>query len=222
MINALLELMALGAVDEQRRITKLGHKMAILPLEPKLARILLASFDLSCPSEVLSLVALLGYADTLMTVPASQREAAQEAQSKFVHRDGDHLTLLSMLRSYESVEGGKADKRSWCKDNYINLKALANALEARKQLRERCERLGMDWKVSCGDETEPVLQSCLAGLFQNTAILCPDGTYKRAIGATVRVNTDEGCSRLIRDRTDSQDPSKLGVASEEVSRDSIL
>lgn len=185
MINALLELRSLGAVNEKRRITKMGRDMAILPLEPRLARILLASFSLGCPSEVVSLVALLGYADTIMAAPASEREQAAEVQAKFVHRDGDHLTLLNMMRAYDALES-KAERRAWCKDNYINARAMANALEARKQLRQRCERMKLDWQQSCGDETEPILQSCLAGFIQNTAVLCPDGTYRRLLGSTVR------------------------------------
>lgn len=185
MINALFELRQLGAIDDQQRITKLGRKMAVLPIEPKLGRILLASFELGCPSEIVSLVALLGFADTLLFSPSTEREEAIEAHSKFVHRDGDPLTLLNMLRSYEAVPGNKAERKAWCKDNYVNAKALANALEARKQLRERCDRMGLEWKQSCGDETEPILQSCLMGLGQNTAVLCPDGTYRRLLGSLV-------------------------------------
>lgn len=183
-INALLELRSLGAVDESRRITKTGRDMAVLPVEPKLARILLASFALGCPFEVVSLVALLGYADTLMAAPASEREQAAEVQAKFVHRDGDHLTLLNMVRAYDALEN-KAERKAWCRENYINARAMANALEARKQLRQRCERMKLNWQQSCGDEIEPILQACLTGFIQNTAVLCPDGTYRRLLGSTV-------------------------------------
>jgi len=196
--EAMLFLYALGAIDDHRAITPIGNQMASFPLEPTSARTLIASFDLGCPNEILSLVALLTYADSLMTTSSNVREQATEAHAKFIHRSGDHLTLLNVLTAYDALEGDKAQRRQWCADNFINFRTMANVLEARKQLRERCDRFGLDWKKSCGDDNLTlVLEACMSGYHQNTAIRFPDGTYKKTISRMVGYRTSRICDNCL-------------------------
>lgn len=91
--------------------------------------------------------------------------------------------LLNILKAFEDVE--KDERKTWCKDNFVNLKAMNQVLQARVQLRERCERLKLDWEVSAGDDAEPVLNSLVAGLFANTALLQPDGSYRHTTSRRV-------------------------------------
>lgn len=76
----------------------------------------------------------------------------------------------------------------WCRENFISYKAMLQVLDARKQLRERVDRLNIgDWKVSCGNEEyTPVLNALVGGLFSNTAIRNEDGTYRHTITRQVR------------------------------------
>ena len=182
---ALFHLFALGAVGQDSKVSELGKKMASFPLEPAAARIVVASFDLGCPAEAISLVSIMAYADTILINNANVREQASEAHQKFLHRDGDHMTLLNVLKAYEAVQGSAADRRAWCKDNFVNFKKMGELLEARKQLRERCMRLHLDCTPSCGDTSEPVLEACMAGLFANTALRQADGTYHKTVGRMV-------------------------------------
>ncbi|KAK4051658.1 Salivary acidic proline-rich phosphoprotein 1/2 [Microbotryomycetes sp. JL201] len=177
--SALLSLHALDAIDRQGKITTVGRQMASLPLEPSYARILLASFEQGCPRDVIDLVALLGSRDTLLNQSIATRDAAAAARRKFMHRTGDHLTLLNILRAYEDVP--VAERKSWCREHFINVRAITQVLDARKQLRERCERMSFAWDTSNPDDTEheSVLISLVAGLFNNTALLQADGTYKQ-------------------------------------------
>ncbi|GAA5881642.1 hypothetical protein JCM3774_005706 [Rhodotorula dairenensis] len=180
-IGALLTLHGLEALDKKGRITPLGRKMAQLPLEPVYARVLLTSFTEGCPREIIDLVSLLGSKDQLVINTASTREQANAARQKFVHRTGDHLMLLNILRAYEELDG-KDERKAWCKDNFVSFKAMQSVLDARKQLRERVERLGLgDWEQSVGDEAEPVLNALVGGLFANTALLQEDGSYRHTL-----------------------------------------
>ncbi|GAA5869404.1 hypothetical protein JCM1840_005461 [Sporobolomyces johnsonii] len=180
---ALLTLHGLSALDARGRITPLGLRMAQLPLDPIYARVLLASFAEGCPREAIDLVALLGSKDQLLAVSSANRDAAAEARQKFVHRAGDHLTLLNVLRAFEELPKDKKDERKvWCRDNFVSLKAMMQVLDARKQLRERVERLGVgDWEVSAGEEAEPVLNALVGGLFANTALRMEDGSYRHTV-----------------------------------------
>lgn len=158
--------------------------MAALPLEPVYSRVLLSSFAEGCPSDVIDLISLLGNRDNLLVNTVQTRDAAAAARKKFVHRTGDHMFLLNILRAYEDVE--KSEQRSWCKDNFVNWKAMTQVLQARAQLRERCERLKLDWEHSVGDEAEPVLNALVSGLFSNTALQQTDGTYRHTTSRRVR------------------------------------
>ena len=96
--------------------------MASLPLEPVYARVLLASFELGCPRDIIDLVALLGARDSLLISNIATRDEANKARRKFAHRTGDHIMLLNILRAYEDVEGHM--KAAWCRDNFINARAM--------------------------------------------------------------------------------------------------
>ncbi|GAA6005855.1 uncharacterized protein JCM10292_004661 [Rhodotorula paludigena] len=180
-IYAMMTLHGLDALDAKGRITAVGRKMANLPLDPVFARVVLASFAEGCPREMLDLVALLGSKDQLLSVPSAVRDQATAARQKFVHRSGDHLMLLNMLRAYEELDG-KDERKAWCRENFVSHKAMLAVLDARKQLRERVERLQLgDWEATAGDEPEPILNALIGGLFANTALRQEDGTYRHTL-----------------------------------------
>lgn len=180
---ALLTLHGLGAVDTNRRLTPLGKQMSTFPLDPLYARVLLAAFDEGCPKEVIDLVALLGSRDSLLHSGSTVRDEANAARSQFIHRTGDHFMLLNVLRGFEEVD--KVDQKQWCRTHFINFKTMGMVLETRRQLRERCDRLKLDPNISCGDQTDPVLSACMTGMFGNTALLQPDGSYRHALSRQV-------------------------------------
>lgn len=179
-----MTLHGLAATDQKGRITPLGKQMASLPLEPMYSRVLLASFAAGCPSDIIDLVSLIGARDSLLVNSLATRDAANQARKKFYHRSGDHMMLLNILRAYEDVEGGPEQKQ-WCRDNFVNSRAMALVLESRKQLRERCERMKLDWQPSAEEDTDVVLSTLVEGLWANTALLQPDGTYRHSLNRQV-------------------------------------
>jgi len=59
LVTALEMLFNLGALDEEGLLTRLGRKMAEFPLEPPMSKMLIASVDLACSEEILTVVAML-------------------------------------------------------------------------------------------------------------------------------------------------------------------
>lgn len=168
--------------------------MAAFPLDPPLARSLVASFELGCPHEVISILSVLSASSKLFHDASETREAAAEARLKFRHPSGDHMTALNVLNAYEDVKKSTKKKnewREWCRAQFVNERCLSEALEIRDQLRGVCERMGdgRDWRVRCGEGNEqPVLKSLLAGLVHNSAFLQADGSYKQIMGPSVRLS----------------------------------
>lgn len=200
-----MELYGLGATDENGRITAVGRQMAALPLEPAQAKVLLASFENGCSVEIIDLLSLLGSADAILSVPFQHREAASAARSKFIHRSGDHMMLLNILKAYEEIcESLKTTKerKAWCNDHFLSIKTLNQVLDARQQLRDRVHRLdpSLDCDLSAGDNDEPVLSCLLAGLFTNTAMRMPDDRYRRTTGSMVSpaLRLPEPAANLVR------------------------
>jgi len=186
-----MTLHGLGAVSNKGKITPLGYQMAQLPLDPIYARVLIASFSEGCPKEAIDLVSLLGSKEQILAVSTSNRDAATEARKKFTHRSGDHLTLINILNAFEELDE-REEKKEWCRTNFISYKAMLQVLDARKQLRERVERLKIgDWQVSCRDDENrvkdqeeeyvPILNALVGGLFANTALRQEDGSYRHTV-----------------------------------------
>lgn len=162
--------------------------MAFFPLEPVHARAVIASKENSCTLEVLDIISVLSASSKLFIDVSEQRDAAAEARRMFRHASGDHLTVLNAVRAYGEItvgSGGKGARRDWCRKHFLNERTLVEAAEIRNQLRQTCTRVGIDWKVSCGEKEEPVLKSLASGLAQNSAFLQPDGSYKQTMGQSV-------------------------------------
>lgn len=180
-------LAGLGALDGPRSITSLGLEMLKYPLDPPHARILIASFDLGCTAEIIDILSLIN-SGPLFIDRASDRDSAAASRTKFVHRDGDHLTSLSVLRAYLALKDGATGVGSvskWIKENHVNGKTIQHALKVREQLVELVKREGKDASVTCGSEMEVVSRCLLRGLFMNTAIIQSDGTYRQTAGSLV-------------------------------------
>lgn len=74
--------------------------MAEFPLDPQLAKMLIASTDLNCSNELLSITAMLSVPQCFVR-PNEVKKAADEAKARFAHVDGDHLTLLNVYHAFK-------------------------------------------------------------------------------------------------------------------------
>ena len=111
MIRALEMLNYLGALDDEGNLTTVGEQMSEFPLDPQLAKMLIAAQQFNCTSEALSVTAMLSVPNAFMRPRDCQREA-DAAKNEFTHSDGDHLTILNashanagqpLIRRYEGM-----------------------------------------------------------------------------------------------------------------------
>jgi len=172
LVSALEQLFGLGALDDQGRLTDEGRAMAHFPVDPMLARVLLAAKELECGEEAVALIALLSV-ESIFYSPRQQREQAEEARRKFISSHGDHITLLNVLRAYERVNSSI----DWCTAHFLNARALHQVMLVREQLRRTCGEMSVPL-VSCGDDRARVLKALLAGYFLHTAVRQRDGSYR--------------------------------------------
>ncbi|EPQ54668.1 P-loop containing nucleoside triphosphate hydrolase protein [Gloeophyllum trabeum ATCC 11539] len=186
--SALKMLWFLGAIDNTKRLTDAGRKMAALPLEPNLACAVLESVKNGCTHEVIDIVSVLSSTSKLFFDISDERENAFEARRKFRHPSGDHMTIVNTFRSYQDIAAteSKAARKEWCRKQYVNERTLLEALKIRDQLRATCDKMGIDWRTTAHDDEKPVTKSLFRGLVLHSALLQPDGTtFKQVYGRSV-------------------------------------
>ena len=176
-------LFALGAIDEFGNLAEpLGLHMAEFPVEPRLSRMLLASFDLGCSEEALTVAAMLTTRDVFARPGRSneRRKEREERMRDFASSSGDHMSLIRIYRSF--VEANK--DRTWCEENFIHHRSLQYAFEVRRRLRRYLVRFlpeGVEI-ASCGEDDEALLRCVLSGFFCNAASLMSNGNYRTVQG----------------------------------------
>ena len=119
-VAALDLLFSLDALDQKMEITAAGRAMAQFPLDPKLAKVLLASVEYECVDEALTVVACKSV-ETIFVMPHHKREEAGRAHRRFAAPQGDHITLLNVFAGYSAEKGSKAQ---WCFENFVNARSM--------------------------------------------------------------------------------------------------
>ena len=169
-VGALEQLYALGALDDKGQLTPLGRKMSSFPIAPTFAKVLIQSEKYQCTKEAISIVAMLSV-EPVFFAPHDKREEAGAAKKKFIDFDGDHVTLLNVLKAYEATE-------SWCQDNFISFRSMKQIMDIRQQLVDFCKQNSIPPETSCGTEYEDLIKCFLNGFFKNVAIRQHDGSYQ--------------------------------------------
>lgn len=178
MLTALEELYALSALDDEGLLTRLGRKMADFPMEPALAKVLIASVDLGCSDELLSIVAMLSI-QSVFYRPKEKQQQADQKKSKFHDPHGDHLTLLNVYNAWKKSNFNNA----WCFENFIQARQIRRAQDVRQQLLGIMQRYHHKI-VSCGRNTMKVRQALCTGFFRNAARKDPTEGYKTLVEGT--------------------------------------
>jgi ATP-dependent RNA helicase DHX8/PRP22 len=178
LLNALEMLYNLGALDEEGLLTRLGRKMAEFPLEPPMSKMLIASVDLGCSDEVLTIVAMLS-AQNIFHRPRDKQAQADQKKAKFFQPEGDHLTLLTVYESW------KANKFSnpWCFENFVQARSLKRAQDVRKQLLTIMDRYKLD-VVSAGRNFNSIRRAITSGFFFHAARKDPQEGYRTTVENT--------------------------------------
>lgn len=178
MLTALEELYALSALDDEGLLTRLGRKMADFPMEPSLAKVLIASVDLGCSDEILSIVAMLSM-PTVFYRPKEKQTQADQKKAKFHDPHGDHLTLLNVYNGWKQNKFANP----WCFENFIQARSMRRAKDVRDQLVNIMQRYKHSI-TSCGRNTQKVRQALCSGYFRNSARKDPQEGYKTLIEGT--------------------------------------
>lgn len=175
LISAMERLYSLGALDEEGLLTRLGRTMSQFPLDPMLSKMLLASVDLGCSEEILTVVAMLGV-QSVFYRPKEKQGQADQKKSKFHQPEGDHITLLTVYNQWKKNRFSSP----WCYDNFVQARSLKRAQDVRKQLVTIMDRFKLDI-VSAGRNYVRVRKAIVSGFFAHAAKKDPQEGYRTLI-----------------------------------------
>ncbi|KAJ7597435.1 P-loop containing nucleoside triphosphate hydrolase protein [Mycena floridula] len=178
MLTALESLYALSALDDEGLLTKLGRKMADFPMDPSLAKMLIASVDYGCSEEIMSIVAMISV-QSVFYRPKEKQGQADSKKAKFHQPEGDHLTLLTVYNGWKAANFSNP----WCYENFIQARSMRRAQDIRKQLLGIMDRYKHDI-LSAGKDYNLVRRAICSGFFRNAAKKDPQEGYKTLVEGT--------------------------------------
>ncbi len=174
--------------DRARRLTTLGRRLAALPVDPRLGRMVLEAERLGCVREVLVIAAALSIQDPRER-PADQRQAADERHRRFADDTSDFLALWNLwqyLREQQRALSSSAFRRL-CRAEFLHYLRVREWQDLVGQLREAVRGLGVRLDGT-GDgapaSPDAVHQALLAGLLSHIGLWDPQKReYAGARGA---------------------------------------
>jgi ATP-dependent helicase HrpA len=135
----------LNAIDETRQLTPLGHELAKLPLDPKIARLLLAGRQYHCLTEILIIASALSVQDP-RDRPMDRQEAADVAHKRFADERSDFLAYLKIWAWFGQAVAEKKSNRllaEECRKNFLSPLRLREWRELHQQLHAQVAEMGI-------------------------------------------------------------------------------
>ncbi|HLV77101.1 MAG TPA: ATP-dependent RNA helicase HrpA [Marinobacter sp.] len=160
----------LGAVDEKRRLSRLGRTMARLPLDPRLARMLITAAEQGSLAEVLVIIAGLTVQDPRER-PQDKQQAADQAHAPFNDKESDFATLLNIWNWYEEQrqELSQNQLKKLCQKNFLSWMRMREWRDIHRQLALICR----EQKLAINEQPasySDIHKAILAGLLGQIAV----------------------------------------------------
>ncbi len=185
----------LGAVDERRALTELGRRLARLPVDPRIARMLVAAEREGSLAEVLPIAAALSVADPRVR-PAEAQGKADAAHALFRNERSDFLSLLQLWRAYQEQKRhlSRSKLRRWCQSHYLSYVRMLEWEGVYKQLHGLMREGGARVNQVEADDAA-VHRALLTGLLGHVAVKEDKDRYSGARGTTLHIFPGSGLAR---------------------------
>ncbi|MGW2283552.1 ATP-dependent RNA helicase HrpA [Streptomyces phaeochromogenes] len=185
-VQLLQELGALDPAqkDARKRLTDRGRKLAQLPVDPRLARMVLEADKNGCVREVMVIAAALSIQDPRER-PAEKQTQADQQHARFKDETSDFLAYLNLWRYVreQQKERGSSSFRRMCKQEYLNFLRIREWQDIYTQLRTVAKQMGIHLNEDDAPEQQVHL-SLLAGLLSHIGMKdVKEGAKNEYLGA---------------------------------------
>ncbi|QKO14278.1 ATP-dependent RNA helicase HrpB [Dickeya solani] len=143
-VRLLEELSALqSSEDGHYQLTPQGRQLAQLPIDPRLARMVLEARQTSCVREVMIITAALSIQDPRER-PVEKKQAAEEKHRRFVDKESDFLAFVNLWDYLQEQQKALSSSqfRRLCRSDYLNYLRVREWQDIYTQLRQVVKELG--------------------------------------------------------------------------------
>ncbi|TPQ21145.1 ATP-dependent RNA helicase HrpA [Streptomyces sporangiiformans] len=185
-VQLLQELGALDPAqkDARKRLTQTGRRLAQLPVDPRLARMVLEADKNGCVREVMVIAAALSIQDPRER-PADKQTQADQQHARFKDETSDFLAFLNLWRYIreQQKERGSSSFRRMCKQEYLNYLRIREWQDIYSQLRTVAKQMGIHLNEDDAADQQ-VHVSLLAGLLSHVGMKdVKEGARNEYLGA---------------------------------------
>jgi ATP-dependent helicase HrpA len=175
-------LFELGAIDDRRRLTDVGRRLARMPVDPRIGRMILAADEEGCLAEVLIIAAALEVRDPRER-PLEKQGAADAAHAQFAEGDSDFLSYLQLWDFYHRLKEklSRSQLRKACRQNFLSQNRMREWLDVHRQLLQLAAEAGLK-PGARRDDYDAIHRAILAGLLASVALRTETYEYTAAGG----------------------------------------
>lgn len=167
----------IAAIKPDKTLTEIGKRLAKLPLDPRLGRMLLAAEKEGCVEEILIIVSGLSIQDPRER-PKDWQQAADEKHRIFADERSDFLSFLNLwdVLKLQQQQQSNNQFRQFCRDNFLSYLRVREWHDVYSQLREAVSELKLRRNQVAADYTA-IHRAILTGLLNQIGCKQEDGIY---------------------------------------------
>jgi ATP-dependent helicase HrpA len=174
-------LQTLGAVDAEHRLTPAGDLMAKLPVDPRIARLLVSAEAGGALREGLIIASALSVADPRER-PADRLAEVREQHAQFEDPRSDFLAYLRLWEAYRQRRRGGRSLERWCRTHFVSVSKLREWEEVHAQLARIADGLG--WRAGPARAGYKAIHQAVLAAFVDLVGRHLEGTSYRGIQET--------------------------------------
>lgn len=199
--DGLTTLHELGAIDEKEDLTPIGRRLARLPVDPRIGRMIVSAQDENCLEEVLVIAAALSVSD-VRERPMEAQDAADQAHAKFKDDQSDFISLLKLWYGMHQRQAELSNNqfRKWCRANFLSYMRYREWVDIHQQLCQMMQvrpwedrsgsirpiaKPGTEWLSQT--VRDRIHRALLTGLLSHLAVKVDASGYTGARGSKVQL-----------------------------------
>ena len=165
------QLIELGAIDHQGIITDIGKRLSKMPVDPRIARMLLAAATMDCAEEMVIIAAALTVPDPRLQ-PPDKIQHARQLHREMSQETSDFLVMLDIWRQFRQIQKQHSKRESyrWCENNFLSVFRMREWGALQANLKSVLKQLKVKFNQQPADP-EIILKALLPGLLSNVAQL---------------------------------------------------
>ena len=186
--DGLRTLQEINAIDDKRKLTETGKKLYKLPVDPRLARILLAASDENSLTEVAIIVSALSLQDP-RDRPSDKAQAADQKHARFKDENSDFMSYLKIWTEFQEQKKHLSNSkfRQWCHTNFLSYLRLREWEDIHQQIMQVAKgELALRFNMAPSGYGE-IHKPLLTGLLSNVSFKQEGSEYLGARGLKCQI-----------------------------------